>query len=186
MIRTLFLGTLCLFFIGNSADAQILKAVEKQGKMSFFSETAMEIIDAHSTAANSIINTLTDSIQVKVRITSFEFKNSLMQEHFNENYMESDKFPYAIFRGKMDSRPDYSADGTAKVSASGNLTIHGVTKPVKMEGTLAIQGENTRLQCNFSVKLADYKIDVPPLVMSKISPDIACKADITYNPYKKK
>jgi polyisoprenoid-binding protein YceI len=175
-----------LFFAGYRANAQILKSVDKQGKLSFFSSTPVEDIDAHSESATSIINTVTDSVIVKVRINSFQFKNALMQEHFNENYLESEKYPYAVFRGKINEHAVLATEGTSKVTSNGILTMHGVEKNTKMEGSLTKKGDEISLQSSFKVKLSDHKIDVPKLVMTKIAEEIACKAEITYLPYKKK
>ncbi len=174
------------FTAGYKANAQILKSLDKQGKLSFFSSTPVEDIDAHSESATSIINTVTDSVIVKVRINSFQFKNALMQEHFNENYLESEKYPYAIFRGKINEHAVLAAEGTNKVSANGTLTMHGVERNTKMEGSFSRKGDELILQSAFKVKLSDHKIEVPKLVMTKIAEEIACKADITYLPYKKK
>lgn len=107
----------------------------------------------------------------QVPVISFKFKNALMQEHFNENYMQSDKYPKATFKGKVSNAGDvnWSKDGTYKVSVTGDLTIHGVTKTVTVPGTVTVKGSSATATAKFSVKLADYNITIPGVVASKVA-----------------
>lgn len=179
--------TLALLCVSTqSIFAQIYKNKDKGGKVHFFSATPMENIEANTNTSISIINTLTDSINVRIQITSFQFKNSLMQSHFNENYMESEKFPTASLKGKINEKIDYKKDGTYKVTANCNVTIHGVTKPYQLSGTITVKGSDVQLLSKFDVKLVDHKIEVPKLVMSKIAESIAVDVDFTYIPFVRK
>jgi polyisoprenoid-binding protein YceI len=173
-------------FSSHSIFAQIYKNKDKAGKVHFFSATPMENIEANTNTAISIINTSTDSVNFRIQISSFQFKNSLMQSHFNENYMESEKFPTASLRGKINEQIDYKKDGTYKVTANCNVTIHGITKPYQMSGTITIKGSEIQLISKFDVKLVDHKIEVPKLVMSKIAENIAVDVDFTYIPFVRK
>ena len=182
-----FFLTISIFFLFvNVTNAQIFKNKEKCGKIHFFSSTPMENIEAKSMAATSLINTSDDSIRVNIPITTFEFKNSLMQEHFNENYLESSKFPKAYLRGKLNEKIDFKKDGIYKVEANCNLTIHGVLKNYVMSGTINIKGDEVHLVSKFEVKLTDHKIEVPRLVIQKIAESILVDVDIIYNPFVKK
>jgi len=105
-----------------------------------------------------------------------------MQEHFNENYMESDKFPTASFKGKINDNVDLTKDGTYKVTASGTLNIHGVEKPRDIEGSVTVKGGNVSLSSNFRVKLEDHKIERPSVVFQNIAETIDVKINATLKP----
>ena len=92
-----------------------------------------------------------------------------MQEHFNENYLESEKFPTGKFAGKITEVVDLSKPGTYPVTAAGNLTIHGVTKPVTVKGTIVATATELKVTFAFTVRTEDYKIEVPTLVFNKIA-----------------
>jgi polyisoprenoid-binding protein YceI len=139
------------------------------GEVSFFSKTPALDIEALNKKAGAILNAGTRDLAIQMKITDFQFPNKLMQEHFNENYLESERFPTAKFAGKITEAIDLSKPGTYPVTAAGNLTIHGVTKPVTVKGTIV--ATSTALQVNFSfqVRTADYQIEVPTLVFNKIA-----------------
>jgi polyisoprenoid-binding protein YceI len=92
-----------------------------------------------------------------------------MQEHFNENYLESEKYPTSVFKGKIKEQGDLSVAGTYQVNAEGTLTMHGVSHPVLIPGTVVSDGHQLKLDFNFPVKLEDYKIEIPTIVFSKIA-----------------
>lgn len=153
------------------------------GKIDFFSKTPVEDIEAHSKVAGAIVNTETGQLAFKVAIKSFVFPNSLMQEHFNENYMESDKFPEGTFTGKMDPLPDFNKAGTHSVKAKGKLNIHGVEVEREFSGTLTIKDDKTALLiCEMEVPLADHNIERPKLVLVKIADKIAVKSEFLLKP----
>ena len=185
-MKLIILSSLVLLGFVTNIHGQNFINIPKEGKIHFFSSTPLENIEAKSVGANSIINTTTDSIIFSVPITTFKFPNSLMEEHFNENYLESDKYPKATLRGKINEKLDFKKDGINKVTTNCNVTIHGVTKQYAIPGTLTIKGDEIHLVSKFDVKLADHKIDVPKLVMQKISESIAVDVDFLYKPYVKK
>jgi hypothetical protein len=139
------------------------------GEVSFFSKTPALDIEALNKKAGAILNAGTLDLAIQMKITDFQFPNKLMQEHFNENYLESERFPTAKFAGKITEAIDLSKLGTYPVTAVGNMTIHGVTKPVTVKGMIV--ATSTALQVNFSfqVRTADYQIEVPTLVFNKIA-----------------
>lgn len=183
MLRNLILIFLAFPF---SLQAQVWKNKDRMGKIHFFSATPMENIEAKTQTASSIINSKTDSVLFLVVISSFEFPNALMQEHFNENYMESEKFPKAMFRGKMKEDIDFTKAGEYTCTATGNLTLHGVSKPYTVTGKFTVSGSEVHLVAKFNIKLADHDVKVPKLVAEKIAQEIATDVDVTYAPYVKK
>jgi hypothetical protein len=158
----------------------------QSGETSFFSETPVENISGVNKTVGAILNTSTKEIAASMKMTAFDFPNKLMQEHFNENYIESDKFPTGIFKGKIVEDIDFSKSGTYDVTAKGQLTLHGVTQAREIKGKLIVDNQKITLTSNFDVKLVDHKIDVPKLVFSKIAEVIAVKSKYILIPYIKK
>ncbi|MCX6183326.1 MAG: YceI family protein [Bacteroidetes bacterium] len=164
-------------------SAQTFKSTSS--KISFFSKTPVENISAVNTTSQSAIDTKKKSILVLVKVIAFKFEKPLMEEHFNEKYLETDKFADAVFKGTITNPIDFTKDGVYTVKAEGNFTMHGVTKAQKFEGTLEIKKGKMILHCKFNVKLADYKIEVPSVVTEKIAETIEVDVNFTYEPYKK-
>jgi polyisoprenoid-binding protein YceI len=154
--------------------------VTKTGHIKFYSETPIETIEAHNHAVNSALNPQTGDFVFKVLIKSFEFEKALMQEHFNENYMESDKYPNATFKGKLANVEglDFSKDGSFDASIKGDLTIHGVTKTVEEKGTFTVSDGKIQGQSVFNVLLEDYEVKVPGAVKKQISESIEVSVDV--------
>lgn len=174
----------CMLSVHTLFAQQLFMA--RSSEVKFFSDAPMEDIEAVNTASQSLLNTATREIAVKVPIQSFKFPNSLMQEHFNENYMESEKYPHATFKGKINEVIDFSQPGTYPVTASGKLTIHGVERDQTLRGKLLVQDGKMNLECAFEVLLADHKIKIPEVVFMKIAEKIAVSARFWYQPYEKK
>ncbi|PWK27381.1 YceI-like domain-containing protein [Arcicella aurantiaca] len=158
----------------------------QSGETSFFSETPVENISGVNKTVGAILNTSTKEIAVSMKMTAFDFPNKLMQEHFNENYIESDKFPTGLFKGKIVEDIDLTKNGTYDVTAKGQLTLHGITQAREIKGKLTVDNQKITLTSNFDVKLVDHKIDVPKLVFSKIAEVIAVKSKYIFSPYVKK
>jgi len=156
----------------------------KNGKITFFSKTSMENIEAVNNQVVSLANTATGDLAFSVIITGFLFKKALMQEHFNENYMESAKYPKATFKGKIAdlSKVNFTKDGSYAVTVSGDLNMHNVTKTVSVPGTITVKGGKFNAAATFNVLLADYNISVPKVVEGNISKTIEIKVDCSYEP----
>jgi len=167
-----------LIILGFQANGQLYMA--QNGEVSFFSKTPLEDIDALNKQVGSIINTDNNEVAVQMRVTSFVFPNKLMQEHFNENYLESDKFPSATFKGKIREVIDLKVPGTYAVTAVGTATIHGITRPIEIKGNVVSTGDQLTLSCQFDIKLVDYKIDIPKIVFAKIAEVIRVSSKINY------
>ena len=160
--------------------------VTQSGETNFFSETPVENISAVNKMVRAILNIATNEVAVSMKMSAFDFPNKLMQEHFNENYMESEKFPTGIFKGKIAEPIDYTKNGTYDITAKGQLTLHGVTQARDLKGRLTVDNQKISLACNFDIKLTDHNIDVPKLVFAKIAEVISVKSKYTFTPYKKK
>jgi len=170
-MKKLTLAALALFLM-NSADAQ--RYMTRTGRITFFSSTPIENIEAINNEASSVLNAATGELVFQVPIRSFKFEKALMQEHFNENYMESDKFPKAEFHGKVAdiSSVNFRKDGVYPAQVTGKLTIHGVTRDVATAGTLTIKGNSAVAAAKFKVRPADYDIKIPSVVAGKIAEEI--------------
>jgi hypothetical protein len=159
--------------------------IAKTCEISFSAPTPVEDIAAVNTAVKPLLNINTGDLQMKIPMTAFIFEKPLMQEHFNENYVESEKFPYAFFKGKLDQKIDFSKDGEYKVTATGKLTIHGVEKDRTIEGTIRVKGKEIALTSAFKVTFADHQIIIPALYSGVIPPDAQIKMNALLEPFKK-
>ena len=184
IIKTIFMkrliGLLILVLvISSGAFAQ--KYMTKNGNISFFSKTPVENIEAHNKQVNSALDISTGDFVFKVLMKSFEFEKALMQEHFNENYVESDKYPNATFQGKITNLKEvnFSKPGVYNITADGNLTIHGVSKKINQTGTLEVKGDKLNAKAKMNVKPADYQIRIPNTVAKQIAESIEVTVDVT-------
>jgi len=149
--------------------------------VSFFSDAAIEDITAENKAAAGIFNSATSEIAFSIPIKEFQFAKSLMQEHFNEKYMDSEKYPKATFKGNINGF-DAQATGAQQVKAAGKLTIHGETKDIDVPGTIEKQGDKFVMKSKFIVKLEDYKIKIPQLMWQNIAEQVEVTVDFTFSP----
>ena len=154
----------------------------KAAKIKFFSSTRIEDIKAASEKGIAVLVTKTGDVAFQVPIKSFQFSRGLMQEHFNENYMESDKYPFAKFSGKLSQPIDLTKDGEYNVTATGSLSMHGVSKQRTIPGKLKVTNGNVQLLSSFNVACADHNIKIPKLVMTKIAEVIKVDVDATLKP----
>jgi hypothetical protein len=161
------------------ANAQ--KYMTKSGTIKFYSETPMEKIEATNRQANSALDFSNGNFVFKVLIRGFEFEKALMQEHFNENYMESEKFPNSTFNGKITNIKDVNLgkDGVYKVVVEGDLAMHGVTNKVKVNGTLEVKGGKVVGKAVFNVSPKDYNINIPKAVINNIAEAIQVDVNVT-------
>jgi len=157
------------------------KYMTKNGTIKFFSETPVEKIEASNHQVNSALDFSTGNFVFKVLIRGFEFEKALMQEHFNENYMESEKYPNSTFNGKIQNIKEVNTakDGVYKVVAEGDLSMHGVTNKVKVNGTLEVQGGKLLGKATFNVAPSDYNITIPKAVIKNISETIQVDVSIS-------
>jgi len=175
-----YLFTVVLLVTGWMVQSQIV--VSHTAKLSFFSEAPIEDIKAESNTGESALNLATNTIYFKVAMNTFGFKKSLMQEHFNENYMESSKYPYAEFKGKINEKTDLTKDGTYPVTVQGDLNIHGVLRNYSVKAELTVKGGEITANSTFPVKLADHHIKIPRLVIKNIAEVVQVTVSALYKP----
>ena len=159
----------------------------RSGHVDFFSSTPMENIKADNDKVTSIIDINTGDIEFTMLNMAFQFEKALMQEHFNENYMESSKFPKSTFKGKIINLAgiNFSQDGTYPAEVTGKITIHGVTKDHSAKGNIIVSNGKFRIQSLFTLKPEDFNIAIPNLVRDKIAKEIKVTVDNSYEPYSK-
>jgi len=158
------------------------KLSTRNGKVSFFSKATLSNIEAHNNTAVSVFEKTSGNIEFAVLMKGFEFEKSLMQEHFNDDYVESDKFPKSVFKGNMSNIKDidFSKDGTYTATVTGNLTIHGITKSITVPAQLVVTNASLQASSEFSIVLSDYGIKIPSMVSGDISNSIRIKANFKY------
>ena len=163
------------------------KYITKNGHISFFSETPMENIEARNNQVNCALNAETGDFVFIVVMKSFEFEKALMQEHFNENYLESDKFPNSKFTGKVNniSDIDFTTNGEYNVEVEGGLTIHGVTNHVKEPGIFYVEDGVVTGKTKFKLAVADYDIKIPKAVRENIAESLEINVDVNLEELKK-
>ena len=156
----------------------------KTGLISFFSETPVRNIEAINNLVASLINTETGEVVFSVPVKEFKFEKSLMEEHFNENYMESTKFPKATFKGKITnmSAVNLAVNGDYRAAIQGDITIHGVTKPIQADATLSVSNGLIHGVSKFDLLVADYNIEVPKVVRDNVAKTVQVTVDINYKP----
>jgi hypothetical protein len=168
------------FVLANGQNIQMTKA----GRISFYSRSKVEKVEADNNEVSSVINTTTGEMVFAVLLKGFHFDRALMEEHFNENYVESDKFPKSTFKGKIINiiSVNFLKDGACPVTVEGDLTLHGITKKVSSAGSVTVKAGKISAYSKFSVKMKDFNITIPSLVADKISEDIDITVDCKYEP----
>jgi polyisoprenoid-binding protein YceI len=175
-IKWLFLSGLLV--LEQLAWAQQYKSIESH--IRFFSDAPMEDIEAVNTKASSAFDLSSGSIAFSVPMNQFQFQKSLMQEHFNENYLETEKFPKATFLGKMSVAE--LDDGKNTVTITGEMSMHGVKKAMTVTGLMTKIGTRIQAHAEFTLLLKDYNIKIPKAVFYNIAEEIAITVDFMYEP----
>ena len=170
-----------------AADAQVY--FSKAAKISFDATAAKspEEIKGTTRGATVVLDISTGQLQFSMLIKSFVFERSLMEEHFNENYLESDKYPKAEFKGTIQDNKgvNYTKDGTYNVQVKGTLQIHGVTQTVDVPGKIIVAGGKIQATAEFRIKLSDYKVKIPGLVADKVAETASINVDCQLEPLKR-
>ena len=157
--------------------------VAEWSRVGFFSATPLENIEAATDQATSLFDAATGQVAFAVPVKSFAFAKSLMGEHFNESYLESDRYPKATFAGKVTGFTNQP--GPQRVTATGDLVLHGVTRTITVAGTMDVREGRIILDAAFPVKLADYRVKVPTVVFYNVAEVIEVKINFAYKPYEK-
>jgi polyisoprenoid-binding protein YceI len=153
----------------------------QKSRVSFFSDAVLEDITAHNTRVAGLLDLATSEFAFSVPIREFQFRKSLMKEHFNEKYMESEKYPKGTFTGTLSGFSE-NKDGQQQVTAKGKLTIHGVSREVEIPGTIEKGNSKFSITAKFMVRLKDYDIAIPQLLWQNIAEEVEVSVDLTLVP----
>ena len=150
------------------------------GQVNFSSDAPMELIKAQSNELKGAIQTNVRSFTFKIRIRSFEgFNNGLQKEHFNDNYLESNKYPEASFKGKIIEEVDWTKDGHYQIRTKGILNIHGVEQERIIKSDIVIKAGKINIESSFTVLLSDHNIPIPRIVKDKLAQEIKVEIKAT-------
>jgi polyisoprenoid-binding protein YceI len=160
----------------------------KNGYIGFFSSTPLENIKADNNQVASVIDISTGEVVFQVLIKSFKFERALMEEHFNENYMESEKFPKSTFKGKISNLAavDFNKPGQYDVTIEGDLNIHDVTNRISAKGSISVVSGGINANSKFDIIPEEYKINIPGVVRNKIAKTIEVTVAMKYTPVENK
>ncbi len=180
--RAIALAGVFLIALNSPANAQ--KYIDRSGKASFFSSAPMEDIEAHSEQAVSVIDVKSGDIVASLLMRSFNFRKALMQEHFNEKYVESQKYPKATFKGNITNIGglDVKKDGTYILEVAGDITLHGVTRQVNVKAEAVVSNGAIQAKAVFPLKVKDFKIKIPKLVIQNIAEEVEVTVSFNYTP----
>ncbi len=181
-MKRLSIFLISILALAGSLHAQ--KHMTRNGHIWFFSSTPVEDIEAHNYQTTSIINTENGEMAYVVLMRGFQFEKALMQEHFNEKYVESDTYPKSTFQGSITNLDeiDFNTNGTYDATVSGELALHGVTKDITATGQIKVEDGNIKAEAVFPIRLEDYDIEVPGMVRNKIAEVVNAHIDISYEP----
>ena len=160
------------------------KYMTKNGYIGFFSHTSMEDIKGDNNQVVGALDISTGEMVFQALIKSFHFDRALMEEHFNENYMESDKFPKSVFKGKITNLAsvDFSKNGTYNVTVEGDLTIHDITNKISTKGIIEVVSGGINANSKFNIVPEDYQINIPGVVRDKIDKTLVVTVAMKYTP----
>jgi len=173
-----------IFFFAIFSITSFCQGIYKatSGVIDFFSEAPMENIEAKNTQVKAIMNIEKHEIAFIVPVIGFKFEKPLMEEHFNENYMESEKYKTAQFSGKYTGNVDFKTDGEYPVRGEGKLNIHSVEQEREFKGAIKVEGGKVILTCKFDVHLKDHKIKIPKVVVKNIAEKVEVNVNVTFEP----
>lgn len=167
--------------VGRAQD----RFLTRTGHIRFFSSAPLENIQADNNQVTAVLDVVKGDIAFKVVMKSFEFQKAAMQDHFNTQYLHTDKYPNAEFEGRVTNLGaiDFKKDGTYPVQVAGKLTLHGVTNDIKQAGTVVVKGGNVSTNAKFNLALADYNVKIPSDFTKKIAETVEVTVDCTLAPY---
>ncbi len=175
---------LFLLAVLTTTGVQAQRLMTRNGHVWFHSHTPVEDIEAHNYQTTSIIDPATGNLAFVLLMAGFQFEKALMQTHFNEKYVESDKFPKATFDGKITNTSDidFAVNGTYAAKVKGTLTIHGVGKEIETSGKITVLDGQVSATATFPINLADHDIAVPGIARNKVAEVVNAHVDIKYGP----
>ena len=180
MIRFLFSYTLFLGLLFSSVDGFCQGYLTKTGFIGFYSQTSLEDIEAENNQVYALLDPVSHRIAFALLIKGFIFPRELMQEHFNENYAESDKYPKATFSGIYSGDLDVNKEGFYQVVIKGELNLHGVTKPIETTAQLEVKNDKLLANAAFRILPENFQISIPAIVRDKIAREIQVKVQVSW------
>jgi len=184
MIKKMFFTATLIALMLPAANAQ--KLFTRNGKVNFnaTAPSSPEVIEASHNSGTFVLDEGSGNLEMAVLIKGFSFERALMQEHFNENYLESSKFPKATFKGKLDKPADvnFSKDGSYTTNVSGDLTIHGVTQKISTPVMIIVKSGAVSAATKFNLSLKDYGIEIPSLVADKVGKQASLSVNVDLKP----
>jgi hypothetical protein len=173
---------LLFIFISNLIIAQTYKTRDANIFFNPNKDQSHKDYAAQSKEGTAVLKVETSEVALLVPMKTFHFNNALLEEHFNENYLHTNKFPNATFKGKLVgfTKDQLSKDGVYNLSSEGQVTLHGVTKDFKAAAKMEVKGKTCTFTCNFKIKAEEYAIDIPDLVKPKLSEQTPIDAIIIF------
>lgn len=168
-----------------STGLQAQKYSSSESNVRFFSEALLEDITATTEKMDAIVDFESNNFFFRIKINTFQFDKDLMQEHFNENYMESEKYPTATFKGSFAPGVDISKDGNYTVEMKGDLDIHGKVRERNITVNFTVKNGQISFNSKFMVKLEDHKIKIPKVVFQNIAEEVEVSVSSSMVPFKK-
>jgi len=175
-----FCFLILFFLLVNSLSAKCQTYMTKNGFIGFYSKTPLEDIRAENNQVYAVLDPASHRIAFAVLMKGFLFTKELMQVHFNENYVESDKYPKATFSGSCSGDMDLSKDGTYQVVVKGEINLHGVTKPLETTAQLDVKNNHIKAVSAFKLKPEDFNITIPAIVREKIASEMNVKVQVDW------
>ncbi|GEP88633.1 YceI-like domain-containing protein [Chitinophaga terrae (ex Kim and Jung 2007)] len=172
---------ICGLLLGLFRNADAQKYFTRNGEARFFSKTAAENIEAANKQVLAVIDASNNQVAFNLLVKGFLFEKQLMQDHFNEEVMESDKYPKASFTGKITDPVNLAKDGKYQVHVSGQLAMHGVSKPVTALADIEVANGTLKGKSTFNVAYDDYNIKLPSLLQNSVAKTIQVVITISCN-----
>jgi len=156
------------------------KFISRNGQIQFIASTPLEIIDPVNNHVSCILDTEDGNLVFQMKMISFKFEKALMEEHFNEKYVESEKFPKSTFVGEIQNWDNFSWNGQEqKIKVKGKITIHGIEKEIIVKGMIGTSKSTISLSSSFDIIISDFDIEIPRLVRDKISETVKVEVNVT-------
>jgi polyisoprenoid-binding protein YceI len=175
------IAVICLGVFGHSAAYSQLY-LTRTGFVGFYSKTSLEDIKAENNQVYAVIDAGKKNIAFSMLLKGFIFAKELMQEHFNENYVESDKYPKASFTGVYEGDVILNKDGAYPVKIKGSLTLHNVTRQIEEPGTLEVKGGKLVGKSDFKLRPEDFNMTIPSVVRDKIEKEVTVHIQVECTP----
>ena len=186
LLKKAYKKALTIFFLcistlySISLNAQTRYYIEA-GEINFESEAPLELIEATTSSMVGVLDLDRKAFAISIPISSFRgFNSALQREHFNENYMESEKYPKGIFRGVITDELDLRKNGYHTVTAQGKLNLHGIEKTRDITCDVVIENGTIQVNSTFDIQLVDHNIKIPTIVRQKLSETISVNIDVNF------